>query len=121
MKTLDVIKSLKNLKIRYEDDDKVVFTGSTNFVDIQKNDKDVEVTLHLSVAPSVQSMLSRGGNIGCSVWIKVDGITAIYHSDTAPDEMTEIGGFLHDVESQITKQQEQIAYEDLELHVSKNS
>ena len=96
---LDVIKSIHDLEIKvYDDEDKVTFSG------FLKDKSVIIVEIHLSIAPSLQSMLSRMGKVTATLWIKVNGNTAIYDSAMSSVDMKEVGGFLADCDRKIQDQ-----------------
>lgn len=106
MKTqaLELIKKLEDLHVKVNEQDwHVEFSGKLG-------DDVVIVSISLSVAPSVQSMLSRSAAVEATLWIRVNGGTAVF--DTAPDkaELKKIGGYLHDLQDEARKQMDEKAY-----------
>jgi hypothetical protein len=96
---LDVIKSIHDLEIKvYDDEDKVTFSG------FLKDKSTIIVEIHLSIAPSLQSMLSRMGRVTATLWIKVNGNTAVYDSAMSSVDMKEVGGFLSDCDRKVQDQ-----------------
>jgi hypothetical protein len=80
-KVLNLIKSLENLQVTQNEQDwKLEITGN-------RGADQVYIYISLSVAPSLQSMLSRKGIVNGTLWIKVNGFTAVYESNMNRDEM----------------------------------
>jgi hypothetical protein len=111
--TLDIIKSIFDLTI-VEDDEKneITFTG------ILKDKSDIEVRIHLSFAHSVQSMLSRQGIVDASLWVKVNGNTALYEIHMTKKDMKEVGGFLFEYNAQVQDQLDREAEETLMKNIN---
>ena len=110
---LDIIKSIQNLKIsENEEEAHVTFTG------ILLDKSIIEINIHLSIAPSLQSLLSRMGNVYATLLIRINGNTAMYESEMSKKDMNEVGGFLSNYHREIQKQLNEKAYKILQKNIS---
>ena len=109
---MDIIRSIFDLEIvEDEKEEKITFTG------ILKDKSDITVNLSFSIAPSLQSMLSRMGRVEVTCWIKINGNTAVYDKLGASD-MNEVGGYLSQCHQEVQKQLDEEAGRILEGNIN---
>jgi hypothetical protein len=89
---IDTIKRLSNLKATEKNaaetsDKMLVIEGETV-------SGKVIVSLHFSIAPSLQSMLSRRGQIYVSASVYYNGASVYYEAELSRDQMKAIGDYL---------------------------
>lgn len=114
------MKTLITLIEKMIDNDTLVITEGTYMTTDRLMDLDGEVNgakinIHLwfSIAPTLQSMLSRGGIVEVNVSLKVDGVSAEYYSHITPSVKSLIGSLIHKFQTSKTEKLEEQAREKL--------
>lgn len=101
---MTIIESLQNLQVEYieqkdvniNENPKIEISGLSPTTNTA-----IFISLSFSIAPSLQSLLSRGGVSTVSALVKAEGVVIYYESNLSVKEMELIGSFLYNMETTI--------------------